>query len=104
MSNVGGRFFFKFLWLSQNICTLPITILSIKNKNLSKMYAFLIQLPEKSVSNEEKTLSMMIPSCAVGLAYLWETTPVLGTKALPLYADDMFELPGAPWIKEVGPL
>ena len=63
-----------------------------------------IQLPENSVSNEEKTLSMMIPSCAIGLAYLWETTPVLGTKALPLYADDMFELPGAPWIKEVGPL
>ena len=63
-----------------------------------------IQLPEKSVSYGEKTLSMMIPSCAVVLAYLWETTPVLGTKALPLYADDMFELPGAPWIKEVGPL
>ena len=42
--------------------------------------------------------------CTVGLAYLWETTSVLGTKALSLFADDMFELPRAPWIKEVGPL
>ena len=47
---------------------------------------------------------MVIPSCAVDLAYLWEATPVSGTKALPLYADDMFELPEPPWIKEVGPL
>ena len=35
----------------------------------------------------------------VALAYLWETTPVLGTEALPMYADDEFRLPGAPWIK-----
>ena len=41
---------------------------------------------------------MTIPSCACGLAYLWETTPVLGTRALPMYADDGFGLPGAPWM------
>ena len=47
---------------------------------------------------------MTIPSDANGLAYLWETTPVLGMKALPMYAADEFELPGAPWIRLVGPL
>ena len=44
---------------------------------------------------------MIIPKCSVGLAYIWETTPVLGTRALPLYADDVDGLPGAPWVKEV---
>ena len=44
---------------------------------------------------------MMIPSCSIALAYLWETTPVLGTRALPLYADDIFGLPGAPWMKNI---
>ena len=60
-----------------------------------------IQLPDESVSFDDQTLSMNLPSCAVGLAYLWETTPVLGTRALPMYADDEFGLPGAPWIKDV---
>ena len=44
---------------------------------------------------------MTIPSNANGLAYLWEETPVLGTGALPLYADDEFGLPGAPWVIDV---
>merc|ERR1712223_856335 len=59
------------------------------------------KLPDESVSFDDQTLSMNLPSCAVGLAYLWETTPVLGTRALPMYADDEFGLPGAPWIKDV---
>ena len=42
---------------------------------------------------------MNVPYCTVALAYLWETTPVLGTEALPMYAADEFRLPGAPWIK-----
>ena len=57
--------------------------------------------PEGSVAASDKALSMQIPSFATGLAYLWETTPVLGTKALPLYAKDAFGLPGAPWVKEI---
>ena len=65
------------------------------------MNLLLTQLPVGSVANSDKALSMEIPSCATALAYLWETTPVLGTKALPLYADDEFELPGAPWVKEL---
>ena len=59
------------------------------------------KLPEGSVSYSNKALSMQIPACATALAYMWEITPVLGTKALPIYADDEFELPGAPWIKEL---
>lgn len=59
------------------------------------------KLPEGSVSNNDQTLSMMIPSCSIALAYLWETTPVLGTRALPMYADDIFGLPGAPWMKNI---
>ena len=34
---------------------------------------------------------------ATAVAYLWETTPVLGTEALPIYASDEYRLPGAPW-------
>ena len=44
---------------------------------------------------------MIIPPCATALAYLWETTPVLATRALPLYADDENGLPGAPWVVNV---
>ena len=44
---------------------------------------------------------MTIPSCSTGLGYLWETTPVLGTAVLPIYSDDLFKLPGAPWVREV---
>ena len=32
-----------------------------------------------------------------GLAYLWAETPVQGMEAAPIYADDEFGLPGAPW-------
>ena len=64
------------------------------------------QLPEGSVSATDQSLSMTIPSCSVGLAYLWEVTPVLGTAALPMYSKigAPYGLPGAPWVREVGPL
>ena len=67
---------------------------------------FFFQLPEGSVSAADQSLSMTIPSCSVGLAYLWEVTPVLGTAALPMYAKigAPYGLPGAPWVREVGPL
>ena len=59
------------------------------------------KLPDGSISHSDRSLSMVIPPCAVGVAYLWETTPVLATKALPIYANDEFELPGAPWLIKV---
>ena len=40
---------------------------------------------------------MIVEDSATALAYLWATTPVLGMEALPIYADDEFKLPGAPW-------
>ena len=48
-----------------------------------------------------RALSMVIPSCSIGLAYLWETTPVLGMEALPMYGTDICNLPAAPWIAPV---
>jgi len=69
------------------------------------------KLPEGSVSAADQSLSMTIPSCSVGLAYLWEVTPVLGTSALPMYSTVTYDgvfvglgLPGAPWVRKVGPL
>ena len=53
------------------------------------------------VENRGRALSMVIPKCSVGLAYLWETTPVLGTEALPMYASDRFRLPAGPWLAPV---
>ena len=43
---------------------------------------------------------MIVNSSASGLAYLWETTPVLGMEALPIYGfghNGDYKLPGAPW-------
>ena len=43
---------------------------------------------------------MIVNSSASGLAYLWETTPVLGMEALPIYGfgyNEDYKLPGAPW-------
>ena len=51
-----------------------------------------------SVVNSGRALTMLIPSCSVAVAYAWQTTPVLGTAALPIYAADEFQLPGAPWV------
>ena len=52
----------------------------------------------ENVSVAGRAISTVIPSCSVGLAYLWKTTPVIGTEALPIYADNEFQLPAAPWL------
>ena len=54
-----------------------------------------------SVNLNGRAISMTIPSCSVGFAYLWETTPVLGMEGLPMYATDICNLPAAPWIVPV---
>ena len=51
--------------------------------------------------SEANTVIVSIEACASGLGYLWNETPVLGTEALPIYADDAFHLPAAPWKTEV---
>ena len=55
------------------------------------------QVPANSVTASTQSLSIIVDFKATALAYLWETTPVIGTEALPIYADDEFRLPGAPW-------
>ena len=55
------------------------------------------QIPANSVTALDQSLTMIVDVKATALAYLWETTPVIGTEALPIYADDEFRLPGAPW-------
>ena len=46
-------------------------------------------------------LSMKVNLETIALAYLWETTPVLGTEALPIYADNIYKLPSAPWMTTI---
>ena len=61
-----------------------------------------LQLPENSVTQTDVfTLEFSLPSCAVGLAYLWETTPVLTMRGLPIYQMGLQKLPGAPWVRAV---
>ena len=36
-----------------------------------------------------------------GIAYMWEDTPVQGMLAAPIYSDDEFRLPAAPWTFEL---
>ena len=55
------------------------------------------QIPPNSVSVNSQSLSMIVDAYATSIAYLWETTPVLGTEALPIYADNQYRLPAAPW-------
>ena len=55
------------------------------------------QIPANSVTALDQSLTMIVDYKATAVAYLWETTPVIGTEALPIYADDEFRLPGAPW-------
>ena len=59
-----------------------------------------LQLPDDSVEASKQAISMTVNSSASGLAYLWETTPVLGMEALPIYGfghNGDYKLPGAPW-------
>jgi hypothetical protein len=46
---------------------------------------------------DANTVVMNLDACTTGFSYLWNETPVLGTEALPIYADDEFWLPAAPW-------
>ena len=58
----------------------------------------IFQIPDGNVGVSNQALSVgRIDPTASGLAYLWETNPVLKTEALPLYGDDVHHLPGAPW-------
>ena len=54
-----------------------------------------------SVNLDGRAIAFSVPSTTVGVAYLWETTPVLQMEGLPIYAADPYRLPAAPWIKEV---
>ena len=54
-----------------------------------------------SLNLDGRAISMAVPADTVGVAYLWETTPVLQMEGLPIYAADQFRLPAAPWIKKI---
>ena len=71
-----------------------VTILLIA---LTYEYFHHFQIPANSVTALNQSLTMIVDYKATAVAYLWETTPVIGTEALPIYADDEFRLPGAPW-------
>ena len=51
--------------------------------------------------SEANTVIVPLQACATGLAYQWYETPVLGTEALNIYADNEFHLPAAPWATKV---
>ena len=55
----------------------------------------------ENVSLDGRAISMSVPVDTVGVAYLWETTPVLQMEGLPIYAADQFRLPAAPWIRKI---
>ena len=56
--------------------------------------------PVVSLNFDGRALAMKIPSCSIGLAYLWKTTPVIGN-VLPMYAANEFGLPAAPWMRQI---
>ncbi len=58
---------------------------------------FILQRVLDVKQDSENSLLVYFDSCGVGLAYLWNETPVLGTEALPLYSTNNFKLPAAPW-------
>ena len=37
------------------------------------------------------------PLAVTGIAYLWESDPVKGMLAAPIYSTDEYRLPAAPW-------
>ena len=55
----------------------------------------------EKVNLNGRVISMSVPADTVGVAYLWETTPVLQMEGLPIYAADQYRLPAAPWIKQI---
>ena len=40
---------------------------------------------------------MIVDPETTAIAYLWECTPVYQGQTLPIYADDEFKFPAAPW-------
>lgn len=59
------------------------------------------EMPDGSVIYSDQHLSLHLDDCAKGLAYLWRESPVLGTRALPIYSVDSYGLPAAPWKAQV---
>ena len=55
----------------------------------------------EKVNLDGRAISMSVPADTVGVAYLWETTPVLQMEGLPIYAADQYRLPAAPWIRQI---
>ena len=56
------------------------------------------------VKQEESNLiSVTLSTCngPSSLAYLWAESPVTITKGLPIYSTNQYELPAAPWWKEL---
>ena len=58
-------------------------------------------LKVEKVNLDGRAISLSVPADTVGVAYLWETTPVLQMKGLPIYAVDIPRLPAAPWIRKI---
>ena len=58
-------------------------------------------LKVEKVNLDGRAISLSVPADTVGVAYLWETTPVLQMKGLPIYAPDLPRLPAAPWIRKI---
>eukprot|EP00095_Tigriopus_kingsejongensis_P007375 maker-scaffold37_size504123-snap-gene-2.16 protein:Tk07375 transcript:maker-scaffold37_size504123-snap-gene-2.16-mRNA-1 annotation:"Zgc:56454" len=59
-----------------------------------------VQVPAEAVtvvSGENKILVDVTGGCSSALAYLWEDVPVLAYKGAPIYANDAFRMPAAPW-------
>ncbi len=42
-------------------------------------------------------MDIKVPYDAYALAYLWSESPVEGNRAAPIYSDDRFHLPAAPF-------
>ena len=71
-------------------------------ENLTMCNAFAaLWLKVENVNVEGRAISMLVPADTVGVAYLWETTPVLQLEGLPIYAADQYRLPAAPWIRQI---
>ena len=71
----------------------------IKLHNLKPKLQHSIQIPLSYVSQTSpSSVSVVLPSpSSVGLAYLWNESPLLVPLGAPIYAQDQFGLPAAPF-------
>lgn len=92
-----------FIWNSTETEGFYICVDRSRRCNYSGLNGLWKKIPKNSVSvsSSGNSLAFQVVSEATALAYLWETTPVLGTEALPIYADNEFRLPGGPWVLEL---